>query len=144
MSQDQQDQGLMLGDRINWPYILGMNVLKVDDAIVKAEGHQSEQQVREASLALYDKIPDAWVAEDSKWKADLENAIVTVEVDDRPLWCGVRVGELKTRKEERIHPHRLLRACVNVFNRRGLLSKTIFQEKMVPDPDTLKEIEQDV
>jgi len=144
MSQDMQDQGLMLGDRINWPYILGMNVLKVDDAIVKAEGHQSEQQVREAALALYDKIPDAWVAKDTKWKDDVAEAIVTVEVDDRPLWCGVRVGKPKFRKEDKINPHRLLRACVNVFNRRGLLSKTIFQENMVPVPSDFEEEQEDV
>lgn len=139
MSQEQQEQGLMLGDRINWPYILGMSILKVDETIVKYEGAQSEQEVREAVLSLYDKIPEAWTANDEKWKKDLEEAIEEIEVDDRNIWCGVRVGEPKFRKEEKINPHRLLRACVNVFNRRGLLSKTIFQEVMIPKPEDFEE-----
>lgn len=144
MSNPQQEQGLMLGDRINWAYILGMSILKVDEAIIMEEGSQSEQKVRESVLAVYDKIPDAWIEHDQKWKDDITKAITEVKVDDRTLWCGLRVGKPKWRIEEKIHPHRLLRACVNVFNRRSLLSKTIFQEQIVPTPDDLKETEQEL
>lgn len=144
MSNPQEEQGLMLGDRINWPYILGMSILKVDEAIVREEGNQSEQQVREAVLSVYNKIPDAWVENDVKWKEDIAEAIITKKIDDRPLWCGIRVGKPKWKKEEVINPHRLLRACVNVFQRRSLLSKTIFQEQIVPVPEDLKETEEEL
>jgi len=138
---EQQDQGLMLGDRINWPYILGLCTLKVDETIIKYEGAQSEQEVREAVLAVRDKIPDDWIKNDKQWDEDMEKAIIKVKVDARRLWCGVRVGKPKFRKEEKIDPHRLLRACVNVFQRRGLLSKKIFQEVMIPTPEDFEEEE---
>ena len=135
MSQVFEDQGLMLGNKINWSYILGLGVLKVDEALVKEEGFQSEQQVREAVLILKSKIPDAWVLRDTKWKKEVANAVVETEEDIRPTFCGIRIGIPKFKKVSVVHPIRLYHAVVNVFHRRGLLSKTIFQEVMIPNPE---------
>lgn len=142
MSEDQQNVGLMLGERMNWQYILGVNVLKLDDSLVREEGFQSEQQVREAVLSLYDKIPKAW--KDDEWNKDMEEAFIEVTIDLRPIWCGVRVGEPKFRKEKKVRPHRMYRAIVNLFNRRGMLSKRIFQENMVPTPEQLETLVEEI
>lgn len=146
-----EEQSLMLGDRINWPYILGMTILKVDETIVRKEGSQSEQQVRESVLAVYDKIPDAWVKTDKQWKKDIDEAIKEIDVDVRPVWGGIKLSEEYcrnngipiTEKKEKIDPHKLLHACVNVFQRRSLLSKTIYQEVMIPRPEDFEEKEND-
>ena len=141
---DVQEASLMLGDRINWPYILGNGVLKFQESIIKVEGEQSEQQVREAALSLFNSIPDAWVKADDKFREDLKEATEEVEVDARPVWCGVRVGPKKVRVEEKINPYRMYHACVNVFQRRGLLSKTIYTEKIVPEPEDFEELEKEM
>lgn len=139
MSQDATDQNLMLGDRINWPFILGSAVLKFQQSIVQIEGSQSEQEVREAALSLFYSIPDVWIIKDKQLKADLENSVETVEVDARREWCGRKVGKPKYGKKTNLQPYRLYNACVNVFQRRGLLSKTIYSENIVPTPENLEQ-----
>ena len=133
--QSSQEQNLMLGDRINWPYILGQGVINFQTSIIKVEGEQSEQEVREAALCLYNSIPDAWIKADKEFEKDIKKAVQTRKVDARKEWCGKRVGKPKFEKEDFIDPYKLYHACVNVFHRRGLLSKTIFTEKIVPGPE---------
>jgi len=143
MSEQQSttEQSLMLGDRINWPYILGNAVINFHGSIIKVEGEQSEQEVREAALCLYNSIPKAWIKADTEFAKELKNAITKKEVDVRKEWCGKKVGKPKLEKTEHIDPYKLYNACVNVFQRRGLLSKTIFTEKIVPDPEDFEEQE---
>ncbi len=141
MSEAIEQQSLMLGDRINWPFILGNGVLKFQTAIVKAEGEQSEQEVREAALALYNSIPDAWTKADDQFRKDIANAITTTKVDKRKIFMGKPVGKPKIEDEESLDPYKLYHACVNVFQRRGLLSKTIYTEKIVPEPSDFEDEE---
>ena len=144
MSKDESTQidNLMLGDRINWPYILASAVLKFQEAIVKVEGEQSEQEVREAAMVIQTLIPDIWVKADDKFRKELEDAIKKREVDVRKEWCGRKIGEPKFEEEEIVDPYKLAHACVNVFQRRGLLSKTIFTEKIVPEPEDFENQEE--
>lgn len=130
-----QEQSLMLGDRINWPYILGMGVVNFQNSIIKVEGEQSEQEVKEAALCLYNSIPSAWMKADIEFDKDVKEAIKKRKVDVRKEWCGKKVGPSKFENEEYIDPYKLYHACVNIFQRRGLLSKTIYTEKIVPDPE---------
>ena len=139
--QTSQEQNLMLGDRINWPYILGNAVINFHGSIIKVEGEQSEQEVREAALCLYNSIPKAWIKADKEFERELKEAIKTKKVDVRKEWCGRKVGKPKFQKEEYVDPYKLYNACVNVFHRRGLLSKTIFTEKIVPEPQDFEEQE---
>lgn len=142
--QSGQEQNLMLGDRINWPYILGNAVLNFHNSIIKVEGEQSEQEVREAALCLYNSIPKAWIKADKEFEKEIKEAVKTRKVDARREWCGRRVGKPKFEKENFIDPYKLYNCCVNVFQRRGLLSKTIFTEKMVPEPEDLEETEKEL
>lgn len=139
MSNQPEEQSLMLGDRINWPYILGNGVLKFQDAVVKVEGEQSEQEVRESALALFNSIPEAWIIKDKQLREDLDNAIIKRKIDARKEFCGVKIGKPKIVEVSELQPYRLYHACVNVFHRRGLLSKTIFTEKIIPEPTDFEE-----
>ncbi len=134
MSEEKDLTSLILGDRINWPFILGTSVLNFFNSVVKMEGEQSEQEVREAAITMYNSIPSQWVKADDQFRAELKEAIKEREVDARREWCGKKIGKLKTKQEEYIDPYKLYHSCVNVFQRRGLLSKTIFTEKIVPEP----------
>lgn len=115
---------------MNWAYILATSIINLHSAIVKVEGEQSEQEVREAALAVYNSIPTAWVLADPQFKEDLKKCFDTIETDGRAEWCGKKVGKPKIKKEEQLNPWRLYHTCVDVFHRRNLLSKPIFTEIM--------------
>lgn len=125
-----EEQSLTLGDRINWPFILGTSVMNLFNAIVKVEGEQSDQEVREAALAVFNSIPTSWIKSDPQFAKDLEECFDKIEVDERKEWCGRKVGEPNIKNEDRLNPWRLYHACVDVFQRRNLLSKPVFQEIM--------------
>lgn len=120
---DMEQFQLTLGDKINWPFILGNIILKFQDAIVKVEGEQSEQEVRESVLCLFNSIPATWKEKDPQLKKDLKAAVITQKIDIRNEWCGRKVGKPKFKKEESIDPYKLFHACVNILDRRGLISK---------------------
>jgi len=127
MSKDfQEQQSLVLGDRLNWPFFLGSGMLKYIESLVREEGNLSEQQAREATLVLFNMCPSAWV--DKQFQEDLKKCVDIVEVDDRKEFCGVKIGKPKMRKEEKIDPHRLTHAVVDLWYRRNLLNKPIWTE----------------
>lgn len=141
--QTQQQDSLILGDRINYPYLLANALLNFQNAIIKVEGQQSEQEVREAVLCIYTLIPDVWTKADKDFHKDKKKAVITRKIDVRKEWCHRKIGEPKFEDEEVIDPYKLLHACINVFQRRGLLSKTIFTEKMVPEPEDFEKAKED-
>ena len=130
MSQNQEAliPQLTVGEKINWAFIMGNAILKVQQAIVKVEGEQSEQEVREAVLYLFNIIPTSWKKNDPLVKADLEEAVKTRKVDARNEFCGKRVGKPKFKDEEYIEPFKLLAACINVMDRIGYIGKKNISE----------------
>lgn len=104
--------------------------MNLHSSIIKVEGEQSEQEVREAALAVFNSIPSAWVIADKVFLEDLNKCFDTVETDDRTEWCGRKVGKPKIKKEDRLNPWRLYHTCVDVFHRRNLLNKPVFNEIM--------------
>jgi len=125
-----EEQGLVLGDRMNWAYILANAVMNLHTAIVKVEGQQSEQETKEAALAVFNSIPTAWVVSDEQFSKDLKKCFDETEVDQRAEFCGRKVGKPKIKKEQRLNAWRLYHTCVDVFHRRNLLNKPVFNEVM--------------
>lgn len=126
----QQDVGLVLGDRMNWSFALMTGVLNLFSAIIKVEGEQSKQEVKEAALAVFNSIPTPWVVSDPKFREDLIKCFDTVDVDLRKTYCGFKVGKPNIEKQKQLNPWRLYHTCVDVFHRRNLLNKPIFTEAM--------------
>jgi len=139
MSEMQEQSNLMLGDRINWTYILGLTTVKFHEVDVRDEGLKSEKEVLEAAKIIWKSIPDAWLIEDENFKADLEKAKRTRKIDVRKEFCGVKVGEPVYQEEKYFDALDLYHACVNAFNNCHLLTKTIFQEQMIPTPEDFEE-----
>jgi len=114
---------LTVKDKVNYPYILANAILNFHSSIIKAEGLQSEQEVKEAALCLYNSIPASWKDGDPALKEDLKKAITEKKVDVRNVWCGKRVGKPKFENQEHIDPYKLYHACINVMDRKGLISR---------------------
>jgi hypothetical protein len=114
---------LTLKDKLNWSYILGVAVLNFHNSVIKVEGEQSEQEVREAALCLFNSIPASWRADDQLLEQELKEAIKIRKVDVRNTYCGRRVGKPRYEDEEYIEPFKLYHAVINVMDRKGLLSK---------------------
>ena len=124
---EPQLPSLTLKDRINYPYILAGALLKFQEAIVKVEGQQSVQEVTEASLCLYNSIPSSWYDED--FQKDMKKVYDIIKVDMRREWCGRKVGQPQFKKEKRINPYKLYLACVNLLDRKDLLTRRSKTEK---------------
>lgn len=135
MSQNIQEQSILIGTKLNWEYIQGLAVIKYLESIIQPEGNQSEQQVREAALAVYGTIPDGHRKRDIKLEDDLKKIYLSKEVDNRKEWCGVKVGPPKIEHETVIDPTALFHVCVNHLQRTGVIGKNSMIEKIVPTPE---------
>lgn len=129
-SKQYESQGLTLGDRLNYPYILANAILSFETAIVKNEGEYSEQEIYEASQGLYYLLPRAWSVKDNQFEKDIEEAKYIQLIDNRKFWCGRRIGKPQWREVERFNPYKLFHASINLLNRRGMLSKKKIYEIM--------------
>ena len=117
-------------------------ILNFCNAIVKPESEQSEQEVRESVMVLFNSVPTSWIENDKYWNEDLKTSIIYEKVDNRNQWCNRRVGipycpHLNDSvecpkcekfdgcpvKEEKVQPYRLFHCVVNCLDRMNMLSK---------------------
>lgn len=138
---EYDDVTLTLGDRINFPFILAQQIIAVKKAFVKEEGLQSQQEMNESVQVLYAMVPDAWRISEPEFQAEVQKAITYVKVDNRSYWCGIPVGPLTFNLVKRYDPIQLFHAIMNLFFKKGLLSRTMYEEiatgkDYVPEPDT--------
>lgn len=120
------------GDRINFPYVLANQILTHQKAMLESE--KTAQIVIESFVSM---IPDAW--KDDDFNKDIDKAVVTIKIDNRPLCCGnLRMNE-KTCKKLGIEPwidkkqldyFAMQQACLNLLERRHLLLRKTFTERM--------------
>jgi len=123
-----EDVGLTIRTRINIQYLLGQGINSFQKAIVKQEGVQSKQEVMEAAIGLFEMIPDQWRIADATFQKEIKEAIIVKKIDTRKKWCGVPTGQTKFKLIKQFNPYRLFHLCMNLFARRGLLARTIYEE----------------
>ena len=148
MSQEMQEQfNLTVGDRINLPFLLANDIMKISEALIRVEGEQSEQEVREAVLNFESSIPDA--LKDRKFYDERSRAVVTVIEDRRKTNCGVKVGRqvfdgvYKNQIEVSvIQPYKLKSACINLLQRAKMLSKVVMTEVATGEAYIEKDLEE--
>lgn len=129
MSDQFQMPSLVLGDRINYAFVIATAILKFHESLIQPEGQQSEQQCRESAITLYNSIPSSWW--DDQFIEDKKKAIIREKVDIRNIWCGKRVGKPRFKYEKKIDPYKLFHACIDLIDRRHLLNKVISIEKQL-------------
>ena len=140
MSENEKGEEvqLTLKDRINYPYLIGNQILTFQKATLLIE--YSDLEIREAIEGLEHMIPFSW--KDPQFKKDIEKSEITQEVDIRPEFCGVK-PDLKFCEENGIPTfekkisldyHARFQACINLFDRRGLLTRRNYVEKGTGNP----------
>lgn len=139
MSETEDIQNLTVGDRLNLPYILANEWMKLNSAMVKQEGQQSDQERTEAVLSFESSIPNIF-KDDLYWE-ERKKAVETINVDNRIVWCGLRIGKPIFIKKIQIDPFILKQTIVNLLQRNGYLSKIIYTEKIVPAPEDFENAE---
>jgi len=136
MSQPQQPLK-QLRDKMNYSDVIQNQLLTFQQALLKSGNDvDSQREVEEAIKGLIHLIPDSW--KDEQFEEDYEKAIEEYEEDVRPKYGGVRLdketckklGLPITQKVERIDWYKAFQACINLLDRRGLLSKTQWIEQL--------------
>jgi len=136
MSQPQQPLK-QLRDKMNYSDVIQNQLLTFQQALLKSGSDvDSQREVEEAIKGLIHLIPDSW--KDEQFKEDYEKATEEYEEDVRPKYGGVRLdketckklGLPITQKVERIDWYKAFQACINLLDRRGLLSKTQWIEQL--------------
>jgi len=155
-SLDYQMPMLTVGDKINHSYILANDWIRISDTIVKVEGEQSEQEVREAVLSLESSIPNDF--KDTQFYKERAESVYNVPTDTRLIWCNRRIGKPKCpnlakascegcanvadceMKRSSVNPYRLKLACINLLKRLGYFGKVNIRE--ISDGNAAEEIEE--
>ena len=128
----QQISGLAIRDRMNHPFLLANGIYVFQHTTT--DQTNLESVVRETVMALYDIIPDMW--EDDEFNKDIERAKTQQTADVRPDFCGQQAtpewcqahGIPAVRTVVVYNHHLIMKACINLLDRRGMLTKKIFKE----------------
>jgi len=126
MSEGEFEAQLTLKDRLNFPYLLANQILTFQKAILNLEF--SEREIREAIEGFVNLIPETW--KDEKWIKEIEEAKTEEEVDMRKEWCGRKIGEPKIEKRESFNYYKMFQACINLLDRKKMLSRTVLIEEL--------------
>ncbi len=126
--RDRQDSELVLGDRMNYPYLIGNQFLTIQKML--ADGYTTELEVRDAILTLKNLVPKSWV--DAEYQRELLSVSSKESVDERPEFCGRKFGPLPENvREITVYDYfGLLNAIVNLLDRRGFITKVRLREIM--------------
>lgn len=130
-----EEAQLSIKDRLNFPYILANQILTFQKSIL-AEEH-SEREIEESIKSFVNLLPDSW--KDEQFNEDLEKAKTKRKVDKRPqVTATIRMAEETCNElgipafveEEAIDYYSLFQACINLLDRKKLLSRVRRVEKL--------------
>lgn len=125
----KDEERLVLQDRLNYPFLLASQILNFTRATSVPDDEYSHERIIDHILTLKNMIPESWAATDTKYQEDLKKAIKIQWIDDRPQWCGVRVGRSNPRPLLRWDYYRLFNAVINLCDRRHILTRVMFTEE---------------
>lgn len=117
---------LSLQDRLNFPYVLANQILALSKATAVPDPEYSDKRIVDIILTLKNMIPAAW--HDSDYQKELSSCLTISYLDDRPQWCGTRVGINKPRPVITWNHYRLFHALMNLLNRKRLLTRQNYTE----------------
>lgn len=134
MSATEVEAELTLKDRLNFPYLLANQILTFQKAILNLEF--SDREIREAIEGFVHLIPEAW--KDTKFEDEMKAAQTKTKIDIRPSFCGITASEkfcethgIKAfREEETFDYYKMFQACINLLNRKKLLSRILRIEQL--------------
>lgn len=127
--------GLSIKDRLNHPYIIARAILTIIQTSPNPLAKEAE--IRDAVMMLYNLIPDSW--HDDKFIKEISESRTTRLLNVRPSFCGkqaslewcVKHGVPAVKEIVVFNHHLLVKACINLLQNRGLLSRKALAEIMV-------------
>ena len=128
---------LTIRDRINYPYILANQILTIQRVLLIEE---AAKEVIDSVEALVHQIPDLY--KDDAFRKDMAAATLKIKKDVRPKFGGIALDD-ETCKEmgvptieeiEESDPWAILQAVFNLLQRRSMLTRRSFVEKIVLKP----------
>ena len=125
------ESNLIIGDRINFPFIIGTAILEYIKNRNRPELEFSPKQIKESAITISKLIPLKW--QDEQYKKEREKCFFNHYYDNRKLWCGVRAGKLTMENVgvfKDVHPDNLVQVVMGLLHRRKMLAKSIPQELM--------------
>ena len=133
MYEEQQLPSLTIKDKMNYPYLLAAQFLTIQKAILNRE--YSEEEINASILGLVSMIPESWMDDD--WEKQEKDAKITKKIDIRPVFCGIPTsmeyckdnGITIYEEEQTFDYYKLFHACVNLLDRRGIITRRAKIEK---------------
>ena len=131
---------LTIRDRINYPYILANQILTIQRVLLNEE---AAKEVIDSVEALVHQIPDMY--KDDSFREEIEKAVLKIVKDVRPKFGGVTIDEescvemgIPTTEEVlEKDPWAILQAVFNLLQRRSMLTRRNFVEKIILKPDQI-------
>lgn len=128
---------LTIRDRINYPYILANQILTIQRVLLDEE---AAKEVIDSVEALVHQIPDLY--KDEAFKKEIKAAVLEIRKDIRPKFGGISMDddvckELGIPTMEKVierDPWAMLQAVINLLQRRSMLTRRSFVERIVLKP----------
>ena len=131
---------LTIRDRINYPYILANQILTIQRVLLNEE---AAKEVIDSVEALVHQIPDMY--KDDSFTEEMEKAVLKIDKDVRPKFGGITIddescvemGIPTTEEVLEKDPWAILQAVFNLLQRRSMLTRRNFVEKIILKPDQI-------
>ena len=131
---------LTIRDRINYPYVLANQILTIQRVLLNEE---AAKEVIDSVEALVHQIPDMY--KDDSFREEIEKAVLKIVKDVRPKFGGVTIddesciemGIPTTEEVLEKDPWAILQAVFNLLQRRSMLTRRNFVEKIILKPDQI-------
>ncbi len=143
-----EDISLTVRDRMNYMYLLMNQIITFQKSILNTEF--SEREIEESILGLANLIPDIY--RDDEFKKEYDEAVTKEMKDIRPKWGGRKLSmkfcenrKIQTHKEvPKIYVFKLLKGCMNLFSRLGMLTRREWTEKPtgMPFDEDIEDLDQ--
>ena len=132
MSSKAPQFDLNIRDKLDFPFRIDQQIETFQKATLNTTF--SRREIEESINGLVSLMPTRW--QDDPFKDDIKAAKAKVQKDVRPVFAGVRMNkdlcrERKipmTKEVEVIDYFKMLRACIDLLDRLGMLSRREFTE----------------
>ncbi len=129
---------LTIRDRINYPYVLANQIITIQRVLLNEE---AAKEVIDSVEALVHQIPDLY--KDEAFHKEIDAAVLQIKKDIRPKFGGKSIDDKTceelgipiTEEVEEKDPWAILQAVFNLLQRRSMLTRRSFVEKIVLKPD---------
>ena len=127
---------LTIKGKIDFPYLLARQIITYQQAILNTE--HSQREIQEAINGLVEMLPASW--KDAEWEKEIKEAEVEEKVDVAPLVAGsirmneetcLSLGIPKWKIVKTNDSNKLFHSCIDLLDRRGMLSRVTKIEKML-------------